>query len=554
MNERPLPHRASHRLRRPETAECNERWAHGDLLPSPSGSTAQRGRHGSMGLAAVTPLPQAPLAGDKLSTSLEQTTLDFIAGASGNAKMQVVASKASRSASIATDRDLVLRGRMTCLAKNSRMGRRQRIMITLRLTAALAVIVSATTFASAQTPSPSGEAKPAAASQAQPADANAVPHKPEPQPAAKAADDAKPAASEAKPATTPPEPVAPPPKPTLAVDSGTGAFAQAYREIVLTPFESHSGTRIASPGKDGAGEADVLMLDAAELDRGCRDDKLAELDLAKLDPDSTKQPARDDFLEGAVKPCGIGQMAWSTLFVFDPVKLAKRPPKSIADVFDIKRFPGKRALPANGRGLFEALLAADGVAAADIYRKLDSADGLQRAISRLSAIAAHVVWYERMGDAIAMLRTGEATVALTSSGHAFVEQARSGPLGLIWDAQVLDVSYLAVRKSAAEQARARDLIAYATAPERLAAMAQQIPYGPMRRSSVALATRHSVTGQMLAPYLPTSPANLETAIRFDPAWWQANEARVREAVATAKQTPPPAAASARSRERSTSRR
>lgn len=433
-------------------------------------------------------------------------------------------------------------------------------MITLRLTAAIAVIVSVATFASAQTPPSAVDTKPAA-TEAKPAAANEAPPTPAPQPAAKTAEDTKPAAAETKPAaanvaspTPAPQPPAPPPKPALAVDGGTGAFAQAYRDIVLMPFEGQSGTRIAIPGKDGAGEADVMMLDAAELDRGCRDGKLAELDFAKLDPDSTKQPARDDFLEGAVKPCGIGQMAWSTLFVFDPAKLSKRPPKTVADVFDLKRFPGKRALPANGRGLFEALLAADGVEASDIYRKLDSADGLQRAMTRLSSIAAQVVWYERMGDAIALLRSGEATIALTSSGHAFVEQARSGPLGLVWDAQVLEVSYLAVRKSAAEQSRARDLVAFALEPERLAALARQIPYGPMRRSSVALATRHSVTGQVLAPYLPTSAANLETAIRFDPVWWQANEARVREAIVTAKQTPPPAATPARTKERSSSRR
>ena len=470
-------------------------------------------------------------------------------------------------------------------------GREQHTMVILRLAAIIAMIVSAPPCVLAQTPPAAVETMPAtadvtppkpmsqpaakaadeaepAASETKPATADVTPPKPMSQPAAKATDEAEPAASETKPAAadvTPPKPVsqpaaapaepaAPPPKPTLSVDIGSGAFAQAYRNIVLAPFESQTGTRIITPAHDAVGGADILMLDAAELDRGCRDGKLAELDLAKLTADSTQQQARDDFLDGAFKPCGIGQMAWSTLFVFDTTKLAKRSPKTIADVFDIKRFPGKRALPANGRGLFEMLLAADGVAASDIYRKLDTEEGLQRATTRLSSIAAQVVWYEKISDAIALLRSGEASIALTSSGHAFVEQARSGPLGLVWDGQVLDVSYLAVRKSAVDQARARDLVAFATSPERLSAMARQIPYGPMRRSAVAAAARHAVTGQVLAPYLPTSPVNLESAIRFDPAWWRANEARVRQAIATAKQAPPPTATPVRRRERSTSRR
>jgi putative spermidine/putrescine transport system substrate-binding protein len=138
------------------------------------------------------------------------------------------------------------------------------------------------------------------------------------------------------------------------------------------------------------------------------------------------------------------------------------------------------------------------------------------------------------------VRQGKATIAFTSNGHAFVEQARNGSLGVIWDGEVLHPSYFAIPRSVSNEALAKEFIAFASRPEQLVGLVRQIPYGPMRRSAIAgaLGVRHAVTGQELGPFLPTAPENLRTAVRFNPAWWEANAERIETALRIVRQGPP----------------
>lgn len=363
-----------------------------------------------------------------------------------------------------------------------------------------------------------------------PATLPAAASKPDPAPARRAAEPeappAKAAASE------------PPPRRELHVAAGAGAFMEAYDKHVLKPFSERAGIDVRPLTSSDRASADLLFIDAATLVRKCAAGELVQLEAARVVPAGSGGAVREDFLDGGVTPCGIAAFAWSSLFVFEPSAFEKRQPRSLADVFDLKRFPGKRALPADGRGLFEALLIADGVAPDAVYRELESADGMRRALRRLGQFQGHIVWYDAAGDAVARLRKGEVAFALTTNGHAFVQSVRSGPLGLIWDGQVLNVEYMAIRQQSGDVATAQELLVFATAPEQLAAVAREMPYGPMRKSAIAMTSRHAVTGRELAPFLPTASDNLRTAVTFDPAWWEKNRERLGEALTIARRGPP----------------
>lgn len=356
-----------------------------------------------------------------------------------------------------------------------------------------------------------------------------------------APDDAPANAPKAPAAAAVAAPSEPPAPPQIAVATGGGAFAQAYQHAVIEPFSAKTGLNVTEAGTD-ADSSDVVMLDALELTRRCGAGELVSLEIAELKPSAATSGAdvQADFLQGALKPCGIAALAWSNLFVYEPKAFAKRAPQSVSDVFDTRRYPGKRALPKDGRGLLEAILVADGVAPDEVYTVLGTSDGTNRIVKTLKKLGANIVWYDRVSDAVALLRSGEATIAFTSNGHAFTEQARSGPLGLIWDGQVLHASYFAVPKSAKQPEHAKELIAFSANPTQLAGIARQIPYGPMRRSALAGAVgmRHAVTGQELGPYLPTASENMRTAVRFDPVWWEENSARMEAALRIVRVGPP----------------
>ncbi|MBL8566411.1 MAG: extracellular solute-binding protein [Hyphomicrobiaceae bacterium] len=320
-------------------------------------------------------------------------------------------------------------------------------------------------------------------------------------------------------AATPP---AAPAKPRLRIAAGSGAYADAYEKLVLAPFAAATSVEVIATA--GTGNLDVVALDAADLEAKCASGELRELpaDLAASDA-VADVPSR----------CGIATFAWASVFIFDPERYAKRAPRTLKDVFNIRGYPGKRALPRNGRGLLEAALVADGVAASEIYARLATPEGRQQALAAVARLGSDIEWFDKADDALELLRAGKATIALTSNSRAFFDSVRRGPLEIIWDGQVYDVEYLAIPKSTANAEAAESFLAFATAPERLAAIARQIPYGPMRQQAVASVRSHAITGNDLQPFLPTTAANLASAVRFDPAWWRDNAASVASMVAEA---------------------
>jgi hypothetical protein len=69
---------------------------------------------------------------------------------------------------------------------------------------------------------------------------------------------------------------------------------------------------------------------------------------------------------------------YSYIIAYDAKKYGDNPPTSMADFFDVEKFPGKRGMYKWGAGMWEALLMGDGVAPADLY-PLDVEAGAQEA-------------------------------------------------------------------------------------------------------------------------------------------------------------------------------
>ena len=73
------------------------------------------------------------------------------------------------------------------------------------------------------------------------------------------------------------------------------------------------------------------------------------------------KPAKEDFLDGALHPCGVGSVVWSNVIaVNEPAFAGHKGPQTIEDFFDVAAFPGKRGLPKRPNALLEWALMADG--------------------------------------------------------------------------------------------------------------------------------------------------------------------------------------------------
>ena len=322
------------------------------------------------------------------------------------------------------------------------------------------------------------------------------------------------------------------PGPTLNIATWGGAYGQSQEIAYFAPFTSETGTKIkiatyngtlaASLGVIGNKNApiDVVDMSAATLATLCRDGHLEAIDSGALGAGPDGQSAADDFVAGGLSSCGIASVAWSTAIAFDRAAFEGGSPAKIADLLDIKRFPGKRALPNGPRYTLELALLADGVEPDKIYAELATPAGIDRAFSVLDRIKADVLWWNKAQDPLTWLVRNKVVMAASYSGRIF--RASIGDhqrVGVLWDGQIYDVDLWAIPKSAANKDLARRFITFASQPARLAAQAQLIAYGPMRKSAIPLVGKHPVIDVEVASFLPTAPQNFQKVLKFDEAWW-----------------------------------
>jgi putative spermidine/putrescine transport system substrate-binding protein len=278
--------------------------------------------------------------------------------------------------------------------------------------------------------------------------------------------------------------------------------------------------------QSGTVEWDVVDLELEDAAKACRDGLLERLDGIELPPGANGQRASRDFVAGALGPCWVGSAIYSQVIGFDTARFANMRPATIADFFDVARFPGARGLRDSGpKGNLELALLADGVPAWQVYSVLATKAGQDRAFAKLDAIKSSIVWWKKAAEPDALLKDG--TVAMTTILNSHVFPTDPAPkLGTIWDGQIYQMDVFGVPKGDPRLKRALDFIRFATGAAPLAEEARWLPYGPARLSALRLVGRNPETGREMRPYLPTAPQNFSRALGLDPDWWAAHGAEL----------------------------
>lgn len=319
---------------------------------------------------------------------------------------------------------------------------------------------------------------------------------------------------------------------TLSVATWGGAYEQSQEIAYFEPFAKETGTSIATQIYDGSlakikaliggdsSPVDVVDLSSSALGSLCNDGLLETIEASSLGAAPSGESAEQDFFSGGLSSCGVASVAWSTAIAFDRKAFTKAQPTQIADLLDLKRFPGKRALPNGPRYTLELALLADGVDPAEVYNQLATPEGVDRAFKALDKIKNDTFWWDSAQEPISWLLEKKAVMAAGYSGRIFrAAVGDSKRFGVIWDGQVYDLDLWAIPKGAKNKDGAKRFIVFASDPARLAAQAELIAYGPMRKSALQLVGKNPVINVAMKDFLPTSPDNFKKALRFDDAWW-----------------------------------
>jgi len=322
-------------------------------------------------------------------------------------------------------------------------------------------------------------------------------------------------------------------KPAMAADSLTivswgGAYSESQREAFYKPFAKDTGIEVIEEEYNGEIAKiramvesnnitwDVMDLDTQTAIAACAEGILEVMDWDKLGLDRSK------FIGGDVTDCAIPNIVYSTVLAYDKDKLTNGP-TTIADIFDLQKFPGKRSLQKNPFVNLEWALIADGVPQGDVYKVLATQEGVDRAFKKLDTIKSSVVWWEAGAQPPQLLADGEVIMASGWNGRFYNAVKKDGKnFVIVWDQQGIDWDWWGTPKGNPRLENVYKFISYASQPAAMANQTHYISYGPANKDAVP-----NINPDVLKD-LPTAPANMATALVVDPNFWADHGEELRE--------------------------
>ena len=320
-----------------------------------------------------------------------------------------------------------------------------------------------------------------------------------------------------------------------------GSYARASVKAYHEPFTQETGIRVKLDEYNGGlaqvraqvetGNVswDVVDLNAGDVLLGCDEGLLEEIDYAALPPAPDGTPAEEDFAVEKKLDCGAVVTIFSDIYAYNKKLFPGAKPTTMADFFDLRKFPGRRGLRRAPNSTLEFALVGDGVPADQVYAVLATADGLDRAFRKLDSIKSQVVWWEAGAQPPQMLVDGEVAMSTAYNGRIFNAQfLENQPLEIVWDGQVQALSYLSIVAGSPNADLARRFVAFASSTQSIANLAGYISYGIARRSAMPLVGKHFEVGVDMLPHLPTAPENMNNVVVQDFEWWADNQDDVNE--------------------------
>ncbi len=279
---------------------------------------------------------------------------------------------------------------------------------------------------------------------------------------------------------------------------------------------------------------DIVDVLPHEARVGCDEGLFEELprDVFVKAPDGTSMD--DDMFVPVPNDCVVPQIFWSYVPFYQKGTFdgnAAGNPETIADFFDVEKFPGKRGIHTWANATVEMALMADGVAPGDVYKTLSTKAGQDRAFAKLDTIKDHVVFWSAGAEPLELVKSGEVAMSLAYNGRiGAAVLSENAPFVTNWDGQVLEEEWLVLLKGSPNRDEALKFLIHASAPEQQAGQAKWITYAPMRKSGIDIIANSENagkpwfnTGVNILPLMPNAgEATSQKHLYADPVWWADN--------------------------------
>lgn len=301
---------------------------------------------------------------------------------------------------------------------------------------------------------------------------------------------------------------------TVTFSSWGGAYQDAETKAYIEPAEKKLGIKVKQDTLTGLAPVksqvlsgktfwDLVDLGVTDCQRGANDGIFMDLDYKLI-------PAAKDLPKHSVNKQWVGLLSFSTVIAWNADIVKGEGPKNWAEFWDVKKFPGKRAMRNLARESLEEALMADGVAPDKLY-PLD----VDRAYKKLEELKPHLVFWTSGGQSAQMLKDGEAEYVAIWNGRATALSKEGVKIKLHFNQALFLTECLAVPKGAPNPQGAMRLINEMLLPEPQANLTKYIDYGPINPK----AYQTGIITPEIAKTLNSYPDNMKTQAVIDPDWW-----------------------------------
>lgn len=223
---------------------------------------------------------------------------------------------------------------------------------------------------------------------------------------------------------------------------------------------------------------------------------------------------KSQFPPGILGECYVGDFRYSLVFSYsadkwpDPAKA----PKTIADFFDTKKFPGKRGVVrAVQDGMLEQALLADGVAPEKMY-PLD----VERALKKWSSIRDDTVWAANPGALLQLITSKQVDMQFLVQARSQAALDAGANMVPVWDITVTSLDGLAIPKGSPHLDEIQKFLSFVMQPDSQARMSSIAGIAP---SNLQAKPTFTANGNKVNAF---GPANTGKTFQIDPGWWSQN--------------------------------
>lgn len=308
----------------------------------------------------------------------------------------------------------------------------------------------------------------------------------------------------------------------LVVVTWGGSLEEAFKQVDVAEFEKEFNctvimespsdyAKLKSMVETGHVQWDLVTVDPDFVPRGASQGLLQPIDYSIVDAANLDPHLYSEY--------GVGAYTWATSLGYNTDKYpGSAAPRSWADFWNVKKFPGARTMWKSAPVTLEIALLADGVVKEDLY-PLD----LDRAFASLDKIKDKIgIWWESGAQPQQMLASKQVDLAVAWNGRIKAAKDEGAAVDVNFYNSVLITDQWVVPAGAPRAELAMRFINFVTRADKQAEFAKIIPYGPTNTKA------YERLDAAVSDVLPGSPRYAADIVLYDDGYWAENYDKVNE--------------------------